>query len=305
MAIDRAQKYRAMANRGKYQRLYTHLCGIQDREWRTSFAEIELILGFNLPPSACRYRQWWENPSESNGHSHALAWVVPGWETSEVDMDAETLLFRRRRSPEGNRKLSREEVWPVHPTAVWPEGLSLSRQDIYEEGGEGFRFDPSRVEVRKMDRILVGRSFRIVGPILPVCDESGAVIKEFPQSRFHNDSDLPLNRYGDGPFCRFRVARGWRRSGIYVLIGGDDPLYIGECENLESRWGPTGYGTISPRNCYKGGQETNCRINNLIFNGAKTGTAFYLWFHPIKGDKRARLSVESELVSALHPSWNK
>ena len=47
-------------------------------------------------------------------------------------MDAETLLFRRKR-PEAVGRLSLDEVWPVHPTAVWPEGLSLRREDIYEE----------------------------------------------------------------------------------------------------------------------------------------------------------------------------
>ena len=26
-----------------------------------------------------------------------------------------------------------------------------------------------------------------------------------------------------------------------------------------------GYGRISPRNCFQGGQSTNCRVNNLIF----------------------------------------
>ncbi len=133
MAIDRAQKYKEMTNRGKYQRLYTHLCGIQDREWRTSFAEIESILGFGLPDSARLYRPWWANQSEGAGHSQALAWAVSGWETSEVDMDEETLVFRRRRRPEVDRKRSLEEVWPVHPTAVWPEGLSLSREDLYED----------------------------------------------------------------------------------------------------------------------------------------------------------------------------
>ena len=47
-------------------------------------------------------------------------------------MDAETLLLRRKH-PEVVRKLSLDELWPVHPTARWPEGLSLRREDIYEE----------------------------------------------------------------------------------------------------------------------------------------------------------------------------
>ena len=30
-------------------------------------------------------------------------------------------------------KRTLDEVWPVHPTVVWPEGLSLRREDIYTD----------------------------------------------------------------------------------------------------------------------------------------------------------------------------
>lgn len=132
MVVDRSDKYRKMVQRGKYQRLYSYLHSIQAQEWRTSFGEIEAVVGFQLPPSARLHRPWWGNQKRSNGHSHALAWSVAGWETAEVDMDAETLLFRRRH-PEPEAKPSLDEAWPVHPTAVWPEGLSLRREDLYEE----------------------------------------------------------------------------------------------------------------------------------------------------------------------------
>lgn len=45
-------------------------------------------------------------------------------------MEAETLVLRRNRSDEV-RKLTLDEVWPVHKAGVWPEGLSLRREDIY------------------------------------------------------------------------------------------------------------------------------------------------------------------------------
>ena len=131
MAIDRDRKYREMANRGKYQRLYSHLCGLQSEEWGTSFGEIESIMGFALPPTARLHRPWWAN--QVNGHSHALAWVAAGWKTEKVNMDAETLVFRRVGVTEPHGNINLDEIWPVHPTAVWPEGLSLRREDIYED----------------------------------------------------------------------------------------------------------------------------------------------------------------------------
>ena len=99
MAIDRDQKYREMAARGKYRRLYTHLCSLPAQAWRTTFGEIESILGFELPASARLHRPWWSNQRGGNGHSQALAWSVAGWETANVDMDTETLLLRPRKRP--------------------------------------------------------------------------------------------------------------------------------------------------------------------------------------------------------------
>ena len=132
MAVDRRDRHLAMVLRGKYQRLYTYLSSLQHQEWRTSFSEVETVMGFALPPSARLHRPWWGNQRGGNGHSHALAWSVAGWETAEVDMEAETLLFRRT-EPSSVPRLPLDVAWPVHPTAVWPEGLSLRREDFYEE----------------------------------------------------------------------------------------------------------------------------------------------------------------------------
>ena len=132
MMIDREQRYREMAMRGKYRRLYAHLCGLLSQEWRATFAEVETVLDFDLPPSARMHRPWWANQSRGNGHSHALAWITAGWETAQVDMEAETLLFRRKGSAP-QRKAALDEFWPVHSAGAWPEDLSLRREDIYDE----------------------------------------------------------------------------------------------------------------------------------------------------------------------------
>ena len=132
MMIDREQRYRGMAMRGKYRRLYAHLRGLGSREWNASFTEVEAVLGFQLPVSARMHRPWWANQSRGNGHSHALAWTTAGWETAQVDMEAETLLFRRRElKPE--RRATLDEFWPVHSAGAWPADLSLRRENIYDD----------------------------------------------------------------------------------------------------------------------------------------------------------------------------
>ena len=37
----------------------------------------------------------------------------------------------KSKPPEAQGSLNFDEVWPVHPTARWPEGLSLRREDLY------------------------------------------------------------------------------------------------------------------------------------------------------------------------------
>ena len=132
MAISRDQRYQEIVGRGKYRRLYEHLLRLPHPEWRASFRELEAILGFELPASARLYRPWWANQGAGGGHSQALAWGVAGWETAAVDMDAETLLLRRR-NPEPERAADLDELWPAHRAGEWPEGLSLSRADLYED----------------------------------------------------------------------------------------------------------------------------------------------------------------------------
>ena len=95
--MNREQEYREMANRGKYKGLYRHLCALDAQEWRATFGEIEEVLGFALPKSARLWRPWWFNQRGGGGLSQTLSWGAAGWETAEVDIDAETLLLQRKR----------------------------------------------------------------------------------------------------------------------------------------------------------------------------------------------------------------
>ncbi len=77
----------------KYDPLSKHLESLDVSAWQTNFREIERILGFSLRPSARNHRSWWHN--NIIGHPQAHAWMDIGWKTTDVDMSAETLVFRR------------------------------------------------------------------------------------------------------------------------------------------------------------------------------------------------------------------
>lgn len=84
------------------------------------------------------------------------------------------------------------------------------------------------------------------------------------------------------------------------MVANQEVIYIGECQNLSKRFNDGGYGTIHPRNCFKGGQSTNCRINALILGVAKQGCKIDLWFHASSD----RYDVERRPILQLRPRWN-
>jgi hypothetical protein len=89
-------------------------------------------------------------------------------------------------------------------------------------------------------------------------------------------------------------------SGVYVLTINDEVQYAGECANFAARFN-AGYGNISPRNCFEKGQETNCRLNNLVYSTITAGETVTLCFFQTADYKR----VEAELRSILRPVWNR
>jgi hypothetical protein len=147
---------------------------------------------------------------------------------------------------------------------------------------------------------LSGFEFKFVCKLEVERDYCGDIIKHFPQERYYAADTTPLNRYGSGPFVKFKIANNLKFCGVYVLTVERSPRYIGEAANLSQRYN-MGYGNISPRNCYKGGQETNCRLNNLIFKEVEQGRTVELWFLPTPDYK----DIELRLRAEHRLEWNK
>jgi hypothetical protein len=80
----------------------------------------------------------------------------------------------------------------------------------------------------------------------------------------------------------------------------ENAAYVGETENLTVRYN-NGYGRISPRNCFQGGQSANCRVNNLILDAAKNGHRIELWFTKSSDRK----TLEERLIARIRPPWNR
>jgi hypothetical protein len=115
---------------------------------------------------------------------------------------------------------------------------------------------------------IEGFDFAYVADIEPRRSANDSIEALLPQSRYANTRGDRLNSYGAGLFCKFNIPRHHRQSGVYLIVAKAGVKYVGECANLSARFN-AGYGNISPKNCFKGGQETNCRLNNLIYVAAR------------------------------------
>jgi hypothetical protein len=145
----------------------------------------------------------------------------------------------------------------------------------------------------------LGLEFRLVGDIEPARNSGGHIIEFRPQADYRDAAATPLHRYGTGPFCKFRVSTACG-EGVYAFVVAGEVMYVGECEDLASRMN-AGYGNISPRNCYRRGQHTNCRVNALVLEEAARGHRIMLWFHAT----RNRKAVEADVLRAVQPPWNR
>ena len=150
-------------------------------------------------------------------------------------------------------------------------------------------------------KLLIGKyPFLQVTEISPLVDVNDTIIPHSPQSRYLNEEQIPLNKYGKGPYCKFKIPNNYKMSGVYAITVDGAVKYIGECVDLSSRYN-MGYGNISPRNCFVGGQETNCRINNLIYMEAVKSKSVVLWFYQTTMYKE----VEDQLRRNQSLDWNR
>lgn len=144
---------------------------------------------------------------------------------------------------------------------------------------------------------LLDYSFEFVGYISPVLDNENKISEYYPQGDYTNEKGLSLNKFGAGAFCNFSIDTKWSGfSGVYAFYVDEELVYIGQCSDLVKRMN-AGYGNISPRNCYEGGQSTNCKINRMVLNSAKSGKVIRLFFLKTQ-------SIEGELIKHYNPKHN-
>lgn len=81
----------------KYDRLGDFLRSQSGEHVPMSFADVERITQAKLPPSAHKHRPWWSNNPTNSVLTRV--WLDAGFESEQVDMAGQKLVFRRVGKP--------------------------------------------------------------------------------------------------------------------------------------------------------------------------------------------------------------
>lgn len=109
----------------KYEKLAAYLSGLSVARWQADFAELEVILGFELPQSARKYNAWWANQS-GVGHSQTAGWLAAGWKTAELDLVGERVWFIKDNAERPAEKRLASQL-PIEDSSHESKGLSIAQ----------------------------------------------------------------------------------------------------------------------------------------------------------------------------------
>ena len=255
---------------GLYDSLNHYLSESGQEIVQMPFSEIEKLLGRVLPQSAYTYNAWWAN----GGHSQASAWLDAGYKVSSIDFPSMAVTF-------------------IKNGAAIPKKIPVQKQHkpAAEQPVPFVNTGAKTMEV-------CGYTFTFLQDLIPDCDAEGNVIKYYPQNDYDNKKGLPLSYHGKGAFCRFCITvDDW--PGVYFWFVDGQIIYIGETAGLRQRFN-MGYGNISPRTCYVGGQSTNCKMNKIVLSLHEKGKTVSLFFYKTTDFKR----VELDLLGKINTPYN-
>ena len=109
----------------KYAALEDHLRNSGQDAVSMTFADIERVIGADLPPSAFKHRPWWSNNPSNSVITNS--WLKAGYKTEKVDMAEKKLVFIKTAqyplAPETGGQVLRDV--PAAPMAAEADSFSL------------------------------------------------------------------------------------------------------------------------------------------------------------------------------------
>ncbi len=112
----------------KYYPLFRFLRRSDRDVVRLTFGRIEEIIADELPPSARGGRAFWSNRTE--GGYQAQAWIEAGYRVETVDLEAESVAFKRRRARYSVKREKGTIRWDAESIRALREHMELNQEEL-------------------------------------------------------------------------------------------------------------------------------------------------------------------------------
>ncbi|MEB3178494.1 MAG: helix-turn-helix transcriptional regulator [Nostocaceae cyanobacterium] len=122
-----------MKGGGKYQPLLEYLQQHNSPEITLSFGEIEILINHTLPDSARTQRRWWGN--RTKGALQSKAWMSAGYMVGELDLETETVTFRKASSGYTIKSATNTMKWNSESIKALRQQMGLTQSQLAEELG--------------------------------------------------------------------------------------------------------------------------------------------------------------------------
>jgi transcriptional regulator with XRE-family HTH domain len=117
----------------KYHPLYAHLQQSSQDEILLTITEIERLLGLMLPATARTQRAWWSN--RSSGSVQSQAWMGAGYHVKEIDLEGETITFRKPGLVYNLRKEGDTILWTGDLVKAFREQMGWTQIELADKLG--------------------------------------------------------------------------------------------------------------------------------------------------------------------------
>ena len=117
----------------KYYPLFIRLQKTDQDEIVLSISEIEQLLGLKLPPTARTQRAWWSN--RSTGSVQSRAWMDVGYHVVGIDLEAESITFRKPGLVYNIRKEGGTIFWTADLIKAFREQMGWTQTELADKLG--------------------------------------------------------------------------------------------------------------------------------------------------------------------------
>ena len=157
-----------MKSGSKYYPLFEHLRSSSQEEVLLSFTEIEALLDSTLPASARNRKNWWSN-RDSASALQGGAWVSAGYHVESVDLQRQTVQFRKFQAQYNIQRKDGDIVWHQDAIKALRKHMKLTQAQFAQELGvrrqtvsewENGVYDPDRSTTRFLDVIAKQAHFQ-------------------------------------------------------------------------------------------------------------------------------------------------